>query len=239
MIARTNLSYGVLAATWPRIQLRKATEPSTPRNLRFTCKQIGPLVGPVVDKLGVADQAIDQCIALDPALACVGQELANVFGRWGQTGQIDINAGGENRRRCKARRAGSSSASTWRRPTRRSCRRSGARSRQSRSDHPSRSPWSRHSSLEPCQNRCLTASHRRDQAGLAGDGDLGVGDYRGMPRGSRRAPRRWRKSPARGAAASTRFAERPGRSGRPRSWSLAALSGRVSRRSAIHERMIS
>ena len=54
-----------MAATWSRIQLRKATEPFDAQELAVDLKQVGPLVGPVVDVVGVADQAIDQLVALD------------------------------------------------------------------------------------------------------------------------------------------------------------------------------
>ena len=60
-------------------------------------KKVGPLVGPVIDELGAADQAIDQFVALDPAVALVGQELPHIIGRRRQPDEVQIDAADEIR----------------------------------------------------------------------------------------------------------------------------------------------
>ena len=67
-------------ATACRIQLRKAHAPSLAEELRVHLQQVGPLVGPVLDVLGAADQPIDQLVALHPRVALVGQERAHLLG---------------------------------------------------------------------------------------------------------------------------------------------------------------
>src|SRR5690606_7578686 len=58
-------------------------------------KQVGPLVGPVLDVVVAADESIDQFGPLGAAIAGISQEGSYVLGFWRQAGQIEIDAADE------------------------------------------------------------------------------------------------------------------------------------------------
>ena len=65
------------------------------QELAIDLEQVGPLVRPVLDEFGAADQLVDQLVALDPAVARVGQERPDVSAGGRQAGQVEVDAAEE------------------------------------------------------------------------------------------------------------------------------------------------
>ena len=94
-ILRTNWSYGVLAASSPRIQLRSAVAPSRPRNLRLTINRSAHLLVQIFDVVVAADELVDERVALDFRIARIVDERLNLLRRRRQAGQVEIHAADE------------------------------------------------------------------------------------------------------------------------------------------------
>ena len=75
--------------------MRSAVAPSTPKILAVDHQQVGPLVGPEIDVVVVADELVDQLIALDLRIALVVDERLNLLGRRRQAGEVEIHAADE------------------------------------------------------------------------------------------------------------------------------------------------
>ena len=71
----------------PFAELRRALGAE---ELAVHLQQVGPLVCPVVDVVFVADQFVDQLVALGPAVALVGGELADLLRAGRQAGQVEV-----------------------------------------------------------------------------------------------------------------------------------------------------
>ncbi len=61
------------------------------QELSVDLQQVGPFVSPVLDKVGAADQLVDQLVALDLGVAVVGQEGADDFRLGRQAGQVEVD----------------------------------------------------------------------------------------------------------------------------------------------------
>ena len=68
--------------------LAEGDRPLDAQELAVDLEQVGPLVGPVLDVFLAADQPVDQLVALDPGLARVGEEGADVLGLRRQAGEV-------------------------------------------------------------------------------------------------------------------------------------------------------